>query len=84
MSQAKVDQYKKDKKNRKQIMAKEKREWFLTQAAVGLIGAAIVVWIGFSAYNVITAPKDTGAAETVEYTIDSSALTDYLDTLSED
>ena len=81
MSQAKVDQYKKDKRNRKQIMAKEKREWFFTQA---VIGVAIVAWIGVSAYNVITAPKDTGTTETVEYTVDSSALSDYLKTLSED
>ena len=84
MSQAKVDQYKKDKRNRKQIMAKENREWFFTQAVIGLIGVAIVAWIGVSAYNVITAPKDTGTTETIEYTVDSSALSDYLKTLSED
>jgi hypothetical protein len=51
---------------------------------IGLIGVAIVAWIGVSAYNVITAPKDTGTTETVEYTVDSSALSDYLKTLSED
>ena len=44
MSQAKVDRYKEEKKNRQQIMKKEKREWMLTKLAgvVFLFG-----WHGF-------------------------------------
>ena len=31
MSQAKVDRYKEEKRNRQQIMKKEKRQWMLTR-----------------------------------------------------
>ena len=41
MSQAKVDRYKEEKKNRKQIMAREKRNWFLTQLCLALVGLLI-------------------------------------------
>ena len=84
MSQAKVDRYKEQKKNRKKIMAKEKRNWFLTKAAVTVVGLAIVAWIGYSAYGVVTTKDTTATTETDSYTIDTSAISDYLDSLSED
>ena len=84
MSQAKVDRYKEQKKNRKQIMAKEKRQWFLTQACLGVIGLAIVAWIGVSAYQVFTTPQEDAPVEVKNYTVDNSALDDYLASLSAD
>ena len=84
MSQAKVDKYKEDKKNRKKIMAKEKRQWFLTQAALTVAGLAIVAWIGISAYQAITAPKGDEPAEVKTYTVDNSALDDYIASLTEE
>ena len=84
MSQAKVDKYKEDKKNRKKIMAKEKRQWFLTQLVLGLLGIAIVGWIGVSAYQAITAPSKAAPAEVKNYTLDTSALDDYLASLTEE
>ena len=48
MSQAKVDKYKVDKANRKEIMAKEKRQKAITKACLSVVGIALVAWIGIS------------------------------------
>ena len=48
MSQAKVDRYKEEKKNRKQTIKKEKRNRVLGRTLGVVIAAAIVCWIGFS------------------------------------
>ena len=68
----------------KKIMAKEKRQWFLTQLVLGLLGIAIVGWIGVSAYQAITAPSKDAPAEVKNYTLDTSALDDYLASLTEE
>lgn len=80
MSQAKVDQHKKQKANRKKEMRKEKLE----RTAVGVLGvvivAAICVWIGFSVYGKTTG--STGAdAESSTVTVNTDAVDDYLDGL---
>ena len=87
MSQAKVDRYKEEKKNRAKIMAREKRDWFLMKVCGAVLGLAIVGWIGGSvAYNV-THKNDTVQTEEVQekptYTVNTSALDDYLDSLSQ-
>ena len=51
MSQAKVDQYKKEKTHRKQSMRREKLERALAWIIVAVIAAAICIWIGFSIYS---------------------------------
>ena len=51
MSQAKVDRYKEEKANRKKVMRKEKIANRLRKCAVAVVAAALVVWIGYSAYN---------------------------------
>ena len=87
MSQAKVDRYKEEKKNRKQIMAKEKREWTMVKVGGGLLAALIVAWIGFSVYQTVTAPTqpDTNTpVEVTDYTVNTDALTDYISSLSAD
>lgn len=75
MSQAKVDQYKEAKKNRKEIAKKEKRKATAMKIGAFVILAAIVVWIGYSA--VITVQNAEGPAVTV----DTTAITDYLNGL---
>ena len=83
MSQAKVDQHKKQKANRKKEMRKEKLE----RTAVGVLGvvivAAICVWIGYSVYGKTTG--NTGAdAESSAVTVNTDAVDDYLDGLAEE
>lgn len=81
MSQAKVDQHKKAKANRKKEMRKEKIE--RTAVAIGgiIIAAAICVWIGFSIYNQANGSSVTDAADsTVE--VNTDAVNDYLDGLT--
>ena len=46
MSQAKVDRYKEEKKNRKKIMAKEKRMRIAGYVAGCLVAAGIIGWGG--------------------------------------
>ena len=80
MSQAKVDQHKKQKENRKKEMRREKIE----RIAVGTLGivivAAICVWIGFSVYGNTTGGTDADSGNsTVE--VNTDAVDDYLDDL---
>ncbi len=80
MSQAKGDKYKEQKKNRKKIIAQEKRNWFLTQLLLVLIGVAIVAWVVIAGYQAFTSSSntDTTPIETTTYTLDSTAIEDYL------
>ncbi|MBE5888588.1 MAG: hypothetical protein E7283_07145 [Lachnospiraceae bacterium] len=79
MSQAKVDKYKAEKANRKEIMAKEKRQKMLIKIVGSVIGIALVAWIGVSAgvavYN--SRPVDKIYVTTAD-------LDDYLNELYED
>ena len=45
MSQAKVDQYKKDKMNRKKNMQKDKMKRAFRRIAVGVVSLALVGWL---------------------------------------
>ena len=78
MSQAKVDRYKEEKKNRKQTMKKEKRNRVLARTVGVIIAAAIVCWIGFSGYSYYQEKKPTTKTE-----ISMTALNDYLSSLSD-
>lgn len=75
MSQDKVNQYKESKKNRKEAVKKEKQKALLTKICAAVVGLAIVVWIGYSA--VVSIQNAQGPAVTV----DTSAVTEYLDTV---
>lgn len=75
MSQAKVDQYKEAKKNRKEIAKKAKRKSAAMKLGAFVILAAIVVWIGYSA--VVTVQNAEGPAVSV----DTTAITDYVNGL---
>ncbi|MDY3249001.1 MAG: hypothetical protein SOX32_01480 [Candidatus Choladocola sp.] len=81
MSQAKVDRYKEEKRNREKIIKKQKREWMATKAGLSLVALVMVVWVGFSVYQGFQSSDDT-AAEVPTYTVDTSALTDYMSSLT--
>lgn len=66
MSQAKVDKYKKEKANRKKNVRKEKIANKLRKCAVAVVAAALVVWIGYSAYNMYESSRPVKEA-TVNY-----------------
>ena len=68
MSQAKVDQYKKDKANRKEIMAKEKRNKMITKICLGVVSVALLAWIGVSTVDFIreNRPVETIYSQTGE------------------
>ncbi len=87
MSQAKVDRYKEQKRNREKIKKKEKREWLLTQTVLGVIAAVMVVWVGGAVYNGVTGTGTSTQetpAELETYTIDTSALDSFISGLSAD
>lgn len=49
MSQEKVDRYKEEKKNRKADQSKDKSKSILGKVCGGVIVAALVAWLGYSA-----------------------------------
>lgn len=73
MSQAKVDRYKEEKKNRKEIIAKEKRQHVFRAALAVIAAAAVLGWAGFSGYQAYQKNKPL---ETI-YT-DITAINDYM------
>ena len=75
MSQEKVNQYKENKKNRKEIEKKAKQKSMITKICAGIVGAVVVVWHGYSA--VVTIQNAEGPAVTV----DSSAISEYVTNL---
>lgn len=77
MSQEKVDQYKKDKANRKANMKKEKVKHLVRRCVVGVLGLVLVGWLGYSAYDVYASSRPKQTAE-----VDYTAVTDYLQELS--
>lgn len=75
MSQEKVNQYKEAKKNRKEIVKKQKQKALMTKLGIGVVAAVLVVWIGYSA--VVTIQNAEGPAVTV----DNTAITEYVNGL---
>ncbi len=78
MSQAKVDKYKEEKANRKQIIRKQRimnvvRKCVLTLAALALVG-----WLGYSAYDTYESNQERAVAS-----VNYDAINNYLSTLSQ-
>ena len=72
MSQAKVDRYKEEKANRKKVMRKEQRlPDRLRKCAVAVVAAALVVWIGYSAYNMYESSRPVKEAEVNYQSVDT-------------
>ncbi len=77
MSQKKVDMYKQEKANRKQIMRKQRMMGILRKCVLSLAGLALIAWLGFSAYDMYESGKERVVAEA-----DYTPVTDYIDSLS--
>ncbi len=72
MSQEKVDRYKEQKKNRKAILAKKKRDAFLTKCGFGLVVILLAAWLGYSAVDSYYAKANSGTVYA-----DVTALDEY-------
>lgn len=83
MSQEKVDRYKKEKANREKIQKQEKRTLFFEKLAIGAVGVAMIAWIGYSAYGVLTRPDPDEEQKVVTTEMDIRAISDYLNGLTE-
>ena len=75
MSQEKVNQYRENKKNRKEIAKKAKQKSMITKISVGVVGAVLVAWVGYSA--VVTIQNAEGPAVSV----DTTAVSEYVNGL---
>ncbi len=73
MSQAKVDDYKYHKQNRKQEMAQARRRRIVIRVIIILIIADIAAWIITSVVQSYRENK-----ETATITVNTTAITDYL------
>lgn len=78
MSQQKVDRYKYEKANRKQLMRKRRIKVMIEKAAISVVALALVGWLGFSVYNTYTENQER---ETVAVNYD--AVTNYMNGLAE-
>ena len=79
MSQAKVDRYKKEKANRKQIMHKQKMMNFARKAVLSLAALALIGWLGYSAWDMYESGKERVVAE-----VNYDSVTEYLNNLYAD
>lgn len=77
MSQAKVEQYKKDKANRKKIMAKEKAQRIAGKVCAWVILLAIVGWAGYTGVEYYQSKQPLKSVYT-----NLSAVTDYVNGLT--
>lgn len=78
MSQAKVEQYKKDKANRKKIVAKERMQRRIAAVVGWVVALAVVAWAGVSAYGIYEKSRPEQ-----NYVVDTDAISDYLGSLEE-
>lgn len=76
MSQQKVDNYKKEKYNRKKQMQKEKKLRVVYRIVGCIVAAAAVFWIGFSVYTRYEANKPVSYTE-----VNMDAITNYMQSL---
>ena len=78
MSQDKVNRYKEEKKNRKQLMEKEKQQKAIRKVVGIVIAVVFVGWVGFS---VVDTYQNSRPREVVE--VDYTAVENYLNEISE-
>lgn len=77
MSQEKVDRYKQEKANRKQLMRKQKMRGIIRKGVLTIAALALVGWLGFSAYDMYESGKDRTVVE-----VNYDSVTDYLNSLT--
>ena len=63
MSQKKVEQYKEYKKNRDEILKKEKQKGKTRMIIAIVIAAVFIGWFGYSIYNSATRPAEGESAQ---------------------
>lgn len=78
MSQKKVDRYKEEKANRKKIMKREKMQRKAAALGATVVSAAIVVWLGYSAFGYFSKQEDGAPIQTE---VDLSAITEHMNGL---
>lgn len=78
MSQAKVDRYKEYKKNKTQILKREKRMRQLEMLIAALVLCAFAVWIGWSVYHNVTSSGEATAVAAEPIEVDMNAYSDYV------
>ena len=76
MSQAKVEQHKKDKANRKKIMAKERVQRLAVRICAIVVLVAIVGWAGYTGYQYYESTRPTKTIYT-----NTSDLNNYIQSL---
>lgn len=79
MSQKKVDQYKKEKANRKQIMKREKIKRRAVAACSTVVCAAVIGWVGYSAFGYFHNQNEKTPTQTE---VDLTAISDYMSALT--
>ena len=76
MSQAKVEQHKKDKANRKKIMAKERAQRIAARVCAIVVLVAIVGWAAYTGYQYYESTRPTKTIYT-----NTSDLNNYIQSL---
>lgn len=76
MSQEKVAKYKEAKANRKETMKKEKRAKLIRNSVIGVVFAAAVGWVGYSA---VVTYIESQPRKSVE--VDYEAVDNYIQSL---
>ena len=79
MSQAKVDRYKEQKKNRKKIMRREKIASVLRKCAGTVVALAVLGWLGYSAVSMYQKNQPVSYTE-----VNITAISDYIRSLGVD
>lgn len=77
MSQEKVDRYKQEKVNRKQIMRKQKLMNNMRKGVLVVVALALIGWLGYSAYDIYESRKERTVSE-----VNYDAVSDYLNGLN--
>lgn len=83
MSQQKVDRYKEQKANRKQILKHEKRMHRLEMTGLAIGAAAVICWFGFSVYQDLNR-NDTKPAQKTVTELEVGGIREYMETLQQD
>lgn len=78
MSQAKVDRYKEEKRNRKETLRREKRKHLAAKTAGLIVAAALVAWGGYSVYDEFIGSRP---ADVKTYRIDAAPIDDFMNDL---